>query len=174
VQTHALSKRGSVASLVSVGGMSISGSSASGGGLSVIGMSEVVGRGEHTTPTPASHVPMHGSAKAQLLDNMARAARPHTGPMMGTMSTPPNPNPVTNPEKNAVDVAKIEAGLDTRTTVMLKVMSPSPYYFCSLWETGRRLMRVGIIYRMSPTRCPAPSCSGLFGTLFLRALILCI
>ena len=46
---------------------------------------------------------------------------------MGTVSTPPNPNPVANPEKNAVDVAKIEAGVDTRTTVMLKVMFPTHY-----------------------------------------------
>lgn len=123
VQTHALSKRGSVVSLAT----SISGSSASGGGRSAISVDELVGGGgEHATPTPAAHVPTHGSAKALFLD-MARAARSPTGPMMGTVSTPPNPNPVANPEKNAVDVAKIEAGVDTRTTVMLKVMFPTHY-----------------------------------------------
>jgi hypothetical protein len=88
--------------------------------------------GGHATPTPAAHAPMHrgggGGGKASSLD-VARAVRPlhpvpgpvgHGPVMMGT-STPPNPNPVTNPEKNTVDVTKIEAGLDTRTTVMLKV-----------------------------------------------------
>jgi len=88
-----------------------------------VSVDEAFGGGEHATPTLAAHVPMHGGGKALLLD-MARAARPPNVPMMGTISTPPNPNPVTNPEKNAVDIAKIEAGLDTRTTVMLKVMSP--------------------------------------------------
>lgn len=89
-------------------------------------MDDTICGGEHATPTPAAHVPMNGSGKALLLD-MARAARHSAGhvgpgPVVSTMSTPPNPNPVTNPEKNAVDIAKIEAGLDTRTTVMLKVM----------------------------------------------------
>ena len=134
VQTHALSKRGSVASLASVGATSISGSSASGGGVSAMSMGEAVAGGEHATPTPAAHVPMHWSGKTLLLD-MARAARAPTGPMMGTTSTPPNPNPVTNPEKNAVDVAKIEAGLDTRTTVMLKVMFPSRALYGDRLET---------------------------------------
>lgn len=88
-------------------------------------MDDTICGGEHATPTPAAHVPMNGSGKALLLD-MARAARHSTGHMgPGPMvNTPPNPNPVTNPEKNAVDIAKIEAGLDTRTTVMLKVMPP--------------------------------------------------
>lgn len=103
---------------------------------------DVISGGEHATPTPATHVPMNGSGKALLLD-MVRTARHSAGlvgpgPMGSTMSTPPNPNPVTNPEKNAVDIAKIEAGLDTRTTVMLKVMPPS----CDL-EIGWRLMREG-------------------------------
>lgn len=97
-------------------------------------MGEAVAGGEHATPTPAAHVPMHWSGKTLLLD-MARAARAPTGPMMGTTSTPPNPNPVTNPEKNAVDVAKIEAGLDTRTTVMLKVMFPSRALYGDRLET---------------------------------------
>jgi len=61
--------------------------------------------------------------------------------MVSTMSTPPNPNPVTNPEKNAVDIAKIEAGLDTRTTVMLKVMPPLLVLYDL--ETGWRLMHKG-------------------------------
>jgi hypothetical protein len=131
VHSRALSKRASVASLASVGATSISGSSASGGGGGLSGMSvdEVVGGGgEHATPTPAAHMPTHASGKALLLD-MGRAARPPPPlsapiPVMGAISTPPNPNPVTNPEKNAVDIAKIENGLDTRTTVMLKVMHP--------------------------------------------------
>ena len=127
VQMHTLSKRGSLASLASAGG-----SSASGGGIGRVNMDEATSGAEHATPTPTFHVPMNGGGKALLLD-IPRAARHSAGPVMGTMNTPPNPNPVTNPEKNAVDVAKIEAGLDTRTTVMLKVTPPFSF-------TGWRLM----------------------------------
>ena len=139
-----------------------------------MGMDDVISGGEHATPTPATHVPMNGSGGKALLLDMVRTARHSAnpiggpGPVVNTMSTPPNPNPVTNPEKNAVDIAKIEAGLDTRTTVMLKVMPPSFLYGL---ETSWGLMHED---RMFPTRCPAPSCSGLFGMLSLRALISCI
>jgi hypothetical protein len=169
VQMRTLSKRGSLASLASVGAPSISGSSVSGGRFCGVSMDDIRSGGEHATPTPAAHVPMNASGKALLLD-MARTARHSAGPggpglVVSTMSTPPNPNPVTNPEKNAVDIAKIEAGLDTRTTVMLKVMPP----FMTLRPVGDLCT-----IRMFPTRCPAPSCSGLFGMLSLRALISCI
>ncbi len=108
---------------------------------------DAISGGEHATPTPATHVPMNGSGGKALLLDMVRTVRHSAGPVGGpgpvvsTMSTPPNPNPVTNPEKNAVDIAKIEAGLDTRTTVMLKVL-PLPPFLYDL-ETGWRLMHEG-------------------------------